>query len=125
MRNSCFDGWAIICQAANPRTNNRDLMQYKKAERNQLAKCMPLTQRENGSGGKTDTLPEAWFEVQVAEELNNLDLHLSTKGAGLWKLERFPDFIEESKILIRQQLAYLPAAARTPADGRWMTKRRE
>jgi len=98
-------------KALNPRTNKRDLMRYKDGERNQLANCMLLTQKENGAGGKSDTLPEVWFAKRVAEEKNYLDMHLIPKDPELWKLERFDDFIAERKKLIRQQFAYLLAPA--------------
>ncbi len=94
----------------NPRTNKRDLMRYKEADRNQLANCMLLTQLENGSGGKSDTLPDVWFARRLAEEPNYLDMHLIPKDPQLWKLERFPDFIAERKKLLRQQFAYLLSA---------------
>ncbi len=102
----------------NPRTNKRDLMVYKDAERNQLANCMLLTQKENGSGGKSDTLPEVWFAQRVAEESSYLDMHLIPKDPELWKLDRFPDFVVERKKLLRQQFAYLlSTAARAPVEG--------
>jgi hypothetical protein len=56
--------------------------------------------------------------VRIAEEPNYLDLHLTPNDAELWKLERFPEFIEEHKKLIRQQFAYLLApAARSTNEG--------
>src|SRR5262249_43032921 len=97
----------------NPRTGRRDLMKYKEAERNQLANCMLLTQQENGSGGKSDTLPEDWFAKRAGEEKNYLDMHLIPKDPGLWKLDRFLDFIAERQKLIRQQFAYLLSTAST------------
>jgi hypothetical protein len=105
-------------KALNPKTNKRDLTRYKDAERNQLANCMLLTQKENGAGGKSDTLPEVWFAKRVAEEKNYLDMHLVPKDPELWKLDRFEDFISERKKIIRQQYAYLfSSATRSPADG--------
>jgi hypothetical protein len=88
----------------NPRTNRRDLMKYKDAERNQLANCMLLTQRENGAGGKGDILPDVWF---ADKDERYLDMHLIPANRDLWKLERFDDFIAERKRLIRQQFSFL------------------
>ena len=85
----------------------RNLMKYKDADRNQLANCMLLTQKENGAGGKSDTLPEEWFAKQLAENPDYLDMHLIPKDPALWKLDKFPEFIAERKKLIRQQFAYL------------------
>ncbi len=87
-------------------------MKYRDAERNQLANCMLLSQKENGAGGKSDTLPEVWFASRLREEKDYLDMHLIPKDPELWKLDRFDDFIAERKKLIRQQFSYLltPAA---------------
>jgi uncharacterized protein with ParB-like and HNH nuclease domain len=88
----------------NPRTNRRDLMKYKDADRNQLANCMLLTQQENGAGGKSDTLPDVWF---AGKDQAYLDMHLIPKDRELWKLERFDDFVAERKKLIRQRFSDL------------------
>jgi uncharacterized protein with ParB-like and HNH nuclease domain len=102
----------------NPKTNKRDVMKYRDADRNQLANCMLLTQQENGAGGKSDALPEAWFPKRVKEEKDYLDMHLIPKDPELWKLDRFEEFIEERKRLIRQQFVYLLSpAARVIGDG--------
>jgi hypothetical protein len=94
----------------NPRTSKWDLMKYKDADRNQLANCMLLTQQENGSGGKSDTLPGEWFAKRVVEEPNYLTMHLIPTDPELWKIERFSDFVAERKKLIRQQFAFLLSA---------------
>jgi hypothetical protein len=88
----------------NPRTGRRDLTRYKDAERNQLANCMLLTQQENGAGGKSDILPDAWF---AGKDEAYLDMHLIPKNPDLWKLERFDEFVAERRKLIRQQFSYL------------------
>ncbi|MNL20987.1 hypothetical protein D3C87_1422600 [compost metagenome] len=63
---------------------------------------MLLTAQENGAGGKTDILPESWFENQTDEYL---DLHLIPRNKELWKLENFETFIEERKKLIYNKFA--------------------
>jgi len=85
---------------ANPSTGKLDVMRYREADRNQLANCMLLTAAENGAGGKSDTPPDQWFVGDRAKD-DYLDMHLIPKDPALWKLERFEDFIEERKKLIR------------------------
>jgi hypothetical protein len=93
----------------NPKTGHKDLMKYHEAERNQLANCMLLSREENGSGGKGDTLPEEWFADKDKDYLNK---HLIPADPDLWKMDRFEDFIEERKKLIRERFKSLlvPAA---------------
>ncbi|MNY15412.1 hypothetical protein D3C86_1486230 [compost metagenome] len=86
----------------NPNTGRIDLLKYKWWERDQIANCMLLTAQENGAGGKTDILPESWFENQTDEYL---DLHLIPRNKELWKLENFETFIEERKKLIYNKFA--------------------
>jgi uncharacterized protein with ParB-like and HNH nuclease domain len=97
---------------ANPSTGKMDVMRYREGDRNQLANCMLLTAAENGAGGKSDTLPEQWFVGDRAKN-DYLDMHLIPKDPALWKLERFEDFIEERKKLIRERFKALlvPVAA--------------
>ncbi|MDQ8188225.1 hypothetical protein [Pelagicoccus sp. SDUM812002] len=52
------------------------------------------TRQENGAGGKWDTPPEDWFADKTEDYL---DLHLIPKDPGLWKLDRFEDFIDARK----------------------------
>ena len=79
-------------------------MKYREAERNHLANCMLLSREENGAGGKSDTLPETWFSGKPE---SYLDMHLIPRDRDLWKIDRFEDFIEERKRLIREQFSYL------------------
>jgi hypothetical protein len=58
------------------------------------------TAAENGAGGKSDTLPDQWFVGDRAKD-EYLDMHLIPKEPALWKLERYDEFIEERKKLIR------------------------
>lgn len=93
----------------NPRTGRKDLLKYHDAERNQLANCMLLTMQENGAGGKGDTLPEEWFADKDKEYL---DRHLIPSDPELWKLDRFEDFIDARKTLLRDRfksLSVLPS----------------
>lgn len=88
----------------NPRTGRHDLMRYLVDERNQLANCMLLKASENGSGGKSDTLPNDWFEGKGDDYL---DRHLIPKDKSLWHIEKFDDFITERKKLIKEKFSYL------------------
>ncbi|MCX7702671.1 MAG: DUF262 domain-containing HNH endonuclease family protein [Planctomycetota bacterium] len=82
----------------------RLVTKYKKQEINQLANCMLLTKEENGAGGKSDTLPEQWFEGKSEKYL---DMHLIPKDKSLWKLNRFEEFIKKRKSLIKRKFSYL------------------
>ena len=75
------------------------VMKYKQDERNQLANCMLLTQTENGAGGKSDILPDVWFQDK---DDSYLEMHLIPKDRSLWKLEKFEDFMQA----YRQQINY-------------------
>lgn len=100
-------------KAVNPRTGRKDVLKYKDAERNQIANCMLLTQQENGSGGKSDTLPEVWFANKSDEYL---DMHLIPNDKSLWTLERFEDFIKARKSLIHNKFAYLLSTIQRVAE---------
>ena len=87
----------------NPDTG-RLVMKYRDRERNQLANCMLLTREENGSGGKSDILPEVWF---ADKEKNYLEKHLIPQDKNLWGIENFDDFIAARKDLIRNKFKSL------------------
>ncbi len=91
----------------NPDTGKMNLMKYREADRNQLANCMLLTAAENGAGGKSDTPPEQWF---AGKPDTYLDMHLIPKDPALWKLEKFEEFIEARKALIRSKFLHLLVA---------------
>jgi hypothetical protein len=93
-------------KTVSPETGRLSIVKYKQDARDQLANCMLLTQAENGAGGKSDTLPEAWFSGKPE---SYLDMHLVPKDKDLWKIDRFEDFIEERKKLIRDKFSYLLA----------------
>lgn len=84
-------------KVANPETGRMDILKYKWDDRDQIGNCMLLTAQENGSGGKTDILPEVWFADKSKEYL---ELHLIPQDKELWKLENFEKFVEERKKLI-------------------------
>ncbi len=88
----------------NPETGRKSLMKYRQDARDQLANCMLLTMDENGPGGKSDTLPEVWFEDK---DDSYLDMHLIPKDKSLWPIDRFEDFLEARKELIKQKFDYL------------------
>jgi hypothetical protein len=88
----------------NPDTGKMNVMKYRESDRNQLANCMLLTAAENGAGGKSDTPPNEWF---AGKDAAYLERHLIPPDPGLWKLDRFEDFIVERKKLIKAKFAYL------------------
>ena len=96
----------------NPNTGRHDLLKYRDAERNQLANCMLLSREENGAGGKGDTLPEVWFTGKPVEYLEK---HLIPTDPDLWKLDRFEDFIDARKALIREKFKPILVSA-TPTQ---------
>ena len=102
-------------KAPNPNTGKMNVMKYREADRNQLANCMLLTATENGAGGKSDTPPDEWFKDKVAKDPAYLDRHLIPSDPALWKLDRFEDFIEERKKLIKAKFAYLLSVPATSA----------
>ena len=91
-------------KAENPATGVRNILRYKKWDRDQIANCMLLTQKENGAGGKGDSLPQEWFNEKNEKYF---DLHLIPKDPELWKLENYEQFIEERKKLIAKKFEYL------------------
>ena len=98
-------------KVANPNTGKMNVMKYREADRNQLTNCMLLTASENGAGGKSDTPPEEWF---ASKPESYLDMHLIPKDPALWKLEKFEQFIEARKKLIRGKFASLLVAPQPP-----------
>lgn len=90
-------------KVVNPDTG-RQVMKYREDIRNQLANCMLLTRQENGPGGKSDIMPEEWFDNKPPEYL---DLHLIPKDPALWDMDRYEDFIEARKALIQEKFKNL------------------
>ncbi len=79
-------------------------MKYKWQDRDQIGNLMLLTQQENGGGGKTDTLPEDWFDNKTDEYLEK---HLIPKDKELWELENYESFIEERNKMVLEKFDYL------------------
>jgi uncharacterized protein with ParB-like and HNH nuclease domain len=104
----------------NPQTGYKNLMKYPQREQNQLANCMLLSREENGAGGKGDTAPEEWF---AGKGPDYLERHLIPPDPALWKLDRFDDFVDQRKTLIREHFQHLlvrtaqHAAAAPPQAG--------
>ena len=96
-------------KAVNPATGRKDIRRYREDDRNQLANCMLLRMEENGPKGKFDIAPVEWFADKDAAYL---DLHLIPKDPELWRLERYEDFIEARKALIRDRFRSLLIAHR-------------
>jgi hypothetical protein len=88
----------------NPNSGRMDLMKYREAQRNQLANCMLLSREENGAGAKWDTPPSKWFANKPEAYL---DMHLIPKDVSLWELDRFDDFIDARRALIRTKFSTL------------------
>jgi hypothetical protein len=85
----------------NPKTG-RDVIKYREHARNQLANCMLLTREENGAGGKRDKLPSEWFADKDVEYLQK---HAIPQDPTLWTLEKYEQFVEARKSLIRERLS--------------------
>jgi hypothetical protein len=88
----------------NPNNAKTNIMKYRDNDRNQLANCMLLTASENGAGGKGDIRPDEWFKDKDEDYLNR---HLIPHDPALWQLDRFEDFINERKKLIKSKFANL------------------
>ncbi len=85
----------------NPKTG-RDVIKYREHARHQLANCMLLTREENGAGGKRDKPPSEWFADKDAAYLRK---HAIPQDSELWELDKYEQFIEARKTLIRERLA--------------------
>lgn len=90
-------------KTVNPETG-RKISKYEADARNQLANCMLLTLEENGPGGKGDITPAIWFSNKSTDYLK---MHLIPENPELWEMERYEDFIEARKKLIRERFKFL------------------
>lgn len=99
-------------KVANPETGKMNIMKYHQEERDQIGNLMLLTAAENGGGGKTDIVPEVWFEGKPEEYL---DLHLIPKDKSLWKMENYEKFVKERNKLIIKKFNYLIYKSQKPA----------
>lgn len=97
----------------NAETSKRNMLRYRQDQRDQIANCMLLTADENGPGGKRDRPPNEWFSrarFQSDEDHRAyLSFHLIPADPVLWELDRFDDFIEARKALIREKFKYMLA----------------
>jgi len=84
----------------NPENGRASLQRYSAGEINQLANCMLLTQAENGPAAKGDMPPSEWFKDKSDEYLA---LHCIPRNNELWEIDRYEDFIEARKILIKEK----------------------
>jgi hypothetical protein len=91
-------------KVANPETGKMNIMKYHQEERDQIGNLMLLTATENGGGGKTDIVPEAWFENKSEEYL---DLHLIPRDKSLWQMANYEKFVKERNKLLIKKFNYL------------------
>ena len=89
-------------------------MKYREADRNQLANCMLLTACGERRGRQRRYAAGRVVRRRPAKDAY-LDMHLIPKDPALWKLERFEDFIEARKKLIRNKFDSL-LVAHNPAS---------
>lgn len=99
-------------KVASPKTGYLNVLKYHEVERNQLANCELLTQAENGFGGKCGKLPAEWL---ADKDQAYLERHLIPADPELWKLDRYEDFIEERKKLLRERFKFLLVQATGPS----------
>lgn len=95
----------------NPDSGKRNILHYRAEHRDQIANCMLLTADENGFSGKCAKPPSEWFAASrfasTAAQEQYLSMHLIPKDPALWKLDRYDDFIEARKELIREKFSYM------------------
>ena len=99
-------------KVANPETGKMNVMKYHQEERDQIGNLMLLTAAENGGGGKTDIVPEVWFEGKPEEYL---DLHLIPKDKSLWKMANYEKFVKERNKLVIKKFNHLIYKSQKPA----------
>lgn len=95
----------------NPDNGKRNLLHYRQEQRDQIANCMLLTADENGFTGKTGKPPNEWFDRSRfgSDEAHQryLSMHLIPDEPALWELDRFEDFVEARKALIKDKFSYM------------------
>lgn len=99
----------------NPETGKRNLLHYRQDQRDQIANCMLLTAEENGFAGKSGQHPTAWFAKSRFESdeahARYLTMHLIPDDPALWELDRFEEFVEARKALIRARFHHMVQSA--------------
>ncbi|BAO84229.1 uncharacterized conserved protein [Serpentinimonas maccroryi] len=95
----------------NQDTGKRNLLHFRQEQRDQIANCMLLTADENGFVAKSGKPPKEWFARSRfdSDEAHRryLEMHLIPNDPALWELERFEDFIEARKALIKDKFRYM------------------
>lgn len=95
----------------SPETGKRNLLHYRQEQRDQIANCMLLTADENGFTGKADRAPAEWFARSRFDSddahQRYLSMHLIPNDPVLWNLDRFEDFVEARKGLIKDKFGYM------------------
>lgn len=95
----------------NPESGKLNILHYRAEQRDQIANCMLLTADENGFSGKCDQLPVEWFAparfASDEAQAQYLRLHLIPDDPSLWELDRYDDFIEARKELIKDKFSYM------------------
>jgi len=95
----------------NPETDKENILRYRAEQRDQIANCMLLTAAENGFSGKCDTPPAEWFKrsrfKSDEDHAKYLRLHLIPSDPSLWTLDRYDDFVEARKALIKDRFSYM------------------
>ena len=95
----------------NPESGKRNILHYRAEQRDQIANCMLLTADENGFTGKCDKPPAEWFAPSrfpsPDAHAQYLRLHLIPNDSSLWALDRYDDFVEARKALIKDKFSYM------------------
>lgn len=86
----------------------RQVMKFGRSEQDHFANCMLLTKGENGPGEKGEKTPDVWLRDKSREYL---EMHAIPADPGLWSMDRFEDFIEARKALLRERFGGLIAAS--------------
>jgi len=98
-------------KAINPESGARNILQYRAAQRDQIANCMLLTAEENGFSRKSGSPPTYWFDRSRfdSDETHQhyLAMHLIPNEPELWTLDKFDDFIAARQALIIDKFSYM------------------
>ena len=95
----------------NPDSGKRNILHYLADQRDQIANCALLTANENGFTNKCDAPPAEWFArsrfTSDEEHERYLRLHLIPNDPELWELDRYDDFINARKEMIKDKFSYM------------------
>lgn len=102
---------SIMREYPNPESGKRNILHYRAEQRDQIANCMLLTADENGFTGKCDKPPTEWFAPSrfpsADAHAQYLRLHLIPNDSPRWALDRYDDFVEARKALIKDKFSYM------------------